>query len=171
MRSTIVLIIAFLLVGCMPELPKDKALTRFVYDYDHLFTPAEDRSLDSLLAAYEKRTTNEIIVVTASDTTSDTSFYKVVRHLYDSLGVGKVFKNNGLVLAFSVEAGLTFTLYESNMVKDTADWSDIQDSTLLPLLSEGRYYDAFHEGALRYMALADSIAARKARKRAARKSS
>lgn len=171
MRSTLLFAISCLLTGCMPELPKDKSLTRFVYDNDNLFTPAEERSLDSLLAAYEKRTTNEIIVVTASDTTTDTAFYKVVRHLYDSLGVGKFLKNNGLVLAFSEQAGRTFTLFESNMVKDTADWSTIQDSTMIPLLSEGRYFDAFHEGAMRYMALADSIASRKARKRAARKSS
>ncbi len=169
MRSITLFILASLLVGCMPELPKDKALTRFVYDNDSLFTPAEERSLDSLLAAYERRTMNEIIVVTASDTTTDTAFYKVVRHLYDSLGVGKFLKNNGLVLAFSEQAGRTFTLFESNMVKDTAEWSTIQDSTMIPLLSEGRYYDAFHEGALQYMAVADSIAARKARRRAARK--
>ena len=110
MRKTLFLL-GLSLAGCFPKLPKDAAITRFVYDDGDLFTPAEEATLDSLLRAYEQRTTNEFVVYTEADSTiADSTFQQMVEQLSDTLGVGKRYKNNGLVTAFNKGGGLLFTL-------------------------------------------------------------
>lgn len=156
--------------GCLPELHKDKALTRFVYDDANVFTPAQRTTLDSLLHAYEQRTTNEIVLYTSADTTTttDSIFRNAVQQLNDTLGVGKRFKNNGLVLAYTPKLHEVFTLSQQAMAKDTVQSMAIIDSVMLPLIGQERTYDAFLAGAHAYMDLADTLNARKLRMRAAR---
>jgi uncharacterized protein len=160
------LLALLLLVGCFPQPPKDKALTRFVFDRGDLFTEAQRSSLDSLLRDYERRTTNEIVLYTSTDTTSsDSSFRHAIARLNDSLGVGKLGKNNGLVIAFDRHLNELYTLSQENTAPDTAVAFAIQDSVMIPELSEKKYFDSFRAGALAFMDLADSTAARNARKR------
>ena len=158
-------------IGCLPELPKDKALTRFVYDEGNTLTPAQRTTLDSLLRAYEQRTTNEIVVFTSADTTSgiDTIFRNEVQRLNDTLGVGKLFKRNGLVLGFSDRLHEVYTLSQQAMAPDTAQTMALTDSVILPLISDRRIYDALLAGTHAFMDMADSLSAQKQRRRAARK--
>lgn len=169
MRSILFALSVLFLVGCFPKLPEDKAITRFVFDRDDLLTDAEEASLDSLLSAYEKRTTNEIVLFTSSDTSStDSAFLKSMHHLDDSLGIGKRFKENGMLIGFNKHLLELYTMSQKGIVPDTLLSIAISDSVIIPRLNEGKYFGSFLAGAHAFMDLADSTTARKKRIREAR---
>jgi uncharacterized protein len=169
MRTTLALITACLFAGCFPEMPKDQAIVRFVYDMEDLLSPEEEAELEGMLKAYEQRTTNEIVILTYGDTSADSSLIHMAEHLHDSLGVGKTFKRNGMVLAYSDANDLIFSLTEENIAATNDQASLIQDSVIIPLLSEERVHEALMAGAEAFMALADSTKAQKLREREERK--
>lgn len=74
--------------------------TDYVNDYIHLFTQPQINSLDSIIIDYEKKTTNQVAIITVdSQWIKKDSFDSFVLQLHNTWGVGRKDKNNGIVIA------------------------------------------------------------------------
>lgn len=73
----------------------------FVNDFENSLSKEEVTKLENLLIAYEKQTTNEIVVVTISETANGTNFSDYSLDLANNWAVGKIGKDNGLVIVIS----------------------------------------------------------------------
>lgn len=100
-----------LLVQCKQKTKNDAVVKKtypeavgYLNDFAHVLSPAEASSLDSTLREFEKRTTNEIAVVTIDSLPSDTT---TIEHytlgLARQWGVGKKESDNGLVFLFAIK--------------------------------------------------------------------
>jgi uncharacterized protein len=79
----------------IPLIPTD-----YVNDYIHLFTQPQINTLDSIIINYEKKTTNQMAIITVdSQWIKKDSFKSFVLQLHNTWGVGQKDKNNGIVIA------------------------------------------------------------------------
>ncbi len=73
----------------------------WIYDNEDILTIDQEIYLDSIISDFEKRTTNEILIVTSKDIGEyeNPIFYAV--DFGNKNGIGKKGKDNGLVIFFS----------------------------------------------------------------------
>src|SRR5690554_4169803 len=83
------------------ELPSPKG---WVNDFENIFTKEQAKTLDSLVADYEKRTTTEISVITIPASATDKArFDELTLMIANKWGVGKKEKDNGILIGISKE--------------------------------------------------------------------
>ncbi len=76
--------------------------TGWVSDFENIFTVEQEKTLDSLIAEYEKRTTTEISVITIPTSATDKDrFDELTQFIANTWGVGKMDKENGILIAIS----------------------------------------------------------------------
>ncbi|MEZ4805313.1 MAG: TPM domain-containing protein [Bacteroidia bacterium] len=74
----------------------------WVNDFEHLFTQKQLKSLDKLLSDNERKTSNEIAVITIpSNAVSKVNFDSTVLEIAKAWGIGKKVKNNGILIGIS----------------------------------------------------------------------
>jgi uncharacterized protein len=101
--SVIALLMLGFLTACgqpyWEKLPKPTAL---INDFEHIFTEQQEKSLDSLVRAYEKKTTTEISIVSIPESATEKErFNELVLFMLNTWGVGKKDKNNGILIGIS----------------------------------------------------------------------
>lgn len=136
-------------VAEMPLIP-DRA-TGWVTDFEKIFTGVQTAYLDSLAAAHEKTTSNEIAIVSISadsfhiKPTDD--FDKYGLSLFNKWGVGKKEKNNGVGILFSIKLRKivikTGTGLETKLTN--AEAAAIISTIILPHFSKGEYFTGIEE--------------------------
>jgi uncharacterized protein len=122
----------------------------WVYDYEEVLTDAQELLLDSLIKDFEKRTTNEIALITAHNIGESKSMMEHAIMLGDSLRVGKKDKNNGLVILFSRNLRKTFlaTGYGTEKILKDEICKKIIDSTIIPYYKQEDYFNGLKAGVL-----------------------
>jgi uncharacterized protein len=124
------------------------AQKRWVYDNESVLTQLQINKLDSLFDVHEKKTTNEIVLVTTKDFGTDTSirFYSV--NLYRNLGVGKKDKNNGVLIVYSGEKRQTriTTGYGTELVLTDGKAQKIIGESMIPHFKKGNTFEGLWEG-------------------------
>lgn len=81
------------------NLPKPISWTN---DYENLFSDVEQTKLDSIISKFEKETSIEISIVTIDTIkTSNEKFEDLTLHIAKSWKIGKVEKENGILIAIS----------------------------------------------------------------------
>jgi uncharacterized protein len=124
----------------------------WVSDFDSLFTPAEAKQLDSIIAQYEKETTNEIAIVTyefpPGQLEDAGGLEKFSLALFNRWGVGKKEKNNGIALLVlnsekkvRIEVGRGL---EEKLTNDEA--KRVIDELIIPEFKKGNYYSGVLNG-------------------------
>lgn len=98
--NTLILIFGFISLSFGQETSFPKPVG-FVNDFENLLSIEEVTKLENLLITYEKQTTNEIVVVTISETGNETDFNTYALDLANNWAVGKKGKDNGLVIVIS----------------------------------------------------------------------
>ena len=124
----------------------------WVSDFENVFTDTEIITLDSIINQYEKRTTNEIAVVTyLFDSTivksgDDLSIFSL--KLFKKWGVGKKKYDNGIGILFStnrrmirIETGKGLTEKLTNQ-----EAKFIIDSIIIPQFSKSEYFIGIKKG-------------------------
>ena len=117
----------------------------YVNDFEDLLSPEEQKSLETRLAAFERKTSNEITIVTFSGLSDYPTIFDYTYALARSWGVGKRDKNNGILIGLSdslrqirIQNGLgiedQFTDYETKVVID---------SLMIPAFKERKFFDGF----------------------------
>ena len=95
------LIIVFIVSSCSEPKKEKKKIETFVYDYEQVLSEKEEREISNLFRDHEKKTTNEIVLVTTSNYGEDKNilFYSV--NFGERNAIGKPNKNNGVVIVYS----------------------------------------------------------------------
>ena len=124
----------------------------WVSDFGNVFTATEYKTLDSIIAVHEKKTSNEIAIVTIPIDTNKIDrlidFEKMTLKLMNKWGVGKAGKNNGVGLLFDsknkfirIEVGYGLETKLSNN-----EAGAMIDVVILPHFKKGNYYNGILEG-------------------------
>ena len=121
----------------------------FINDYVQLFTANEVSSLDSLVRAYEKKTTVEIVIAIVDSTmvkAEDIDDFSLV--MLNTWGVGQKEKNNGILIVISpylrrmrIENGYGIEYFLSD-----AETKQIIDSFFIPRFKETKYFEGTRDG-------------------------
>ena len=121
-----------------------------VLDTEHDLTLIQISKLDSLFRSHEKKTTNEIALVTTQDYKPDTSILFFAVNFGRKYGVGKKNKNNGVVIVFSANNRQTIisTGYGTEKILKDEIAKKIIDSLMLPLFKQARIFDGLWEGSI-----------------------
>lgn len=129
---------------------KDKKPSSAIFDYEMVLTTEQHIRLDSLYASHEKKTTNEIALITTASYYPDTSilFYSV--NMGRKLGVGKKEKDNGLVIVFSNKMRETMisTGYGTEEVLTDEIAKTIIDSIMIPRFKKSEFFEGLWDGSI-----------------------
>ena len=120
-----------------------------INDYAKLFTENQIRVLDSLVRAYEKMTTVEIVVATVDSTmVTDQDFEDYSLVMLRIWGVGKKEKNNGILIVISpdfrkmrIQNG-----YGIEKVLSDAETKQIIDSFFIPKFKDAKFFEGTRDG-------------------------
>jgi uncharacterized membrane protein YgcG len=120
-------------------------------DFEFVFTTSQIKTLDSIIANYEKETTNEIAIITIdSSWTTKEKFDNLVLAVHNAWGVGKKDKNNGIVIGISV--GLKKIRINNGYgiepkLSDSAT-KEIIDNIITPHFRQSNYFEGVKQGLL-----------------------
>ena len=128
------------------NLPKP---TGWVNDFENIFTVEQEKTLDSLIAEYEKRTTREITVITIPiSATEKDRFDELTLLIANKWGGGKKEKDNGILIGISkghrtirIQNGLGIEkLITDNQTKQ------IIDKIIIPNFKADDFYKGVFDG-------------------------
>ena len=121
----------------------------FINDFLQLFSDDQIRTLDSLIAEFERQTTVEIGVATVdSMMVKNKDFEDYTLVMFRMWGVGKKYKNNGILIVIApdlrrirIQNG-----YGIENILSDAETKKIIDSSFIPKFKEGKYFEGTHDG-------------------------
>ncbi|HMI77208.1 MAG TPA: TPM domain-containing protein [Ferruginibacter sp.] len=122
--------------------------TIWVLDGEQVLTPEQIIKLDSLYKAHERKTTNEIALITTKDYGNDASLLSFAVNTGRKYGVGKKDINNGVLIVFSNTKHETMisTGYGTEKVLKDGIAKKIIDSLMIPAFKDGRIFDGLWQG-------------------------
>lgn len=133
-----------LMVACANRTGRKK---RFVWDHEQVLTSKEVTALDSLFADHERRTGNEIVLVTHPSFHGRSPRDFAVA-FGDSLGVGKRGLDNGVVIAYSQGRRAVFiaTGKGTERVLHDSTCQRFVNERMLPRFKEDKAFPGLWEG-------------------------
>ena len=132
----------------------------YVNDYTHLFTTEQNRTLDSIIRNYEKKTTIEIAIVTLdSSMVGQRNFQQYTLDLARNWGVGKKEKNNGVLISIAPYMRRIRIDNGPGIEKIISDneTKAIIDSIFVPNFKNGKFYEGTQQGLLAIMKKLDGL--------------
>ncbi|HYV90657.1 MAG TPA: TPM domain-containing protein [Chitinophagales bacterium] len=119
-----------------------------INDFENDFTSSEIFILDSVIAEFQKQTTNQIAIVTVSSIAPYDSVDQFTTDLGNYWGVGDKKKNNGLMIVFSKARREVWIGTGTGTEKILTDivCKQIIDAYMLPRFKEGNYFEGVHSG-------------------------
>jgi uncharacterized protein len=127
-------------------------------DFEHIFSDSQQRALDKIIGAYEKRTTIEFCVVTLDTNCTDKNkFDALALHLANTWGVGQKEKNNGVTVAISkgYRRIRICNGYGISDVLSDEETETIMNRDFIPYFKKGHYFEATMVGVKSLMATLD----------------
>ena len=118
-------------------------------DYEHIFSDTQILELDSIISEFEKKTTNEIVIVTIdSSWTTTEKFDSLILSIHNVWGVGKKGINNGIVIGIST--GLRRIRISNgygieSKLTDT-ETKKIIDDIIIPEFKKGNFFEGTKKG-------------------------
>jgi len=120
----------------------------FVNDFEGILTTGQEKKLEKIISKYERKTSNEIAIVTVDSIAPYPDLYHYSLDLANSWGIGKKDKNNGILLIFSKKLrniriqtgkGLTNALTDEEAKR-------IIDQIIIPEFKKGDYFSGTEKG-------------------------
>jgi uncharacterized protein len=128
----------------------------FVNDYENIYTDRDEAVLDSLIRAFEKKTTIQIVVITFDTTmTTRDSLDALTLYIGNAWGVGQKGKNNGVAIGIS-RGYRRITIrngYGIEMILTNEETKQIIDTAFIPDFRESRYFEGTSKGLLELMSI------------------
>lgn len=120
----------------------------FVFDNEQILTKEQEAALTKLFQEHEKKTTNEIVLVTTPNWNEHKNALFFSVNFGDKHGVGKKEKDNGVVIVFSNEQRETriSTGFGTEKVLKDLVARKIIDSLMIPNFRENNYFDGLFAG-------------------------
>lgn len=145
----LLVIIAFLACSFAGKKPA------FVMDINNVFTDSQVKALTSLYAAHERKTTNEIALITISDYAPEPTIAAYGVKKGKELGVGKKGKNNGVLITLCVPrhaVNISTGKGTEKVLKDEI-CGRIIDKIMTPEFKKGNYYLGIYKGSKEMIAI------------------
>ena len=149
MKLNIVLVFLFAAIAfsCGQNNEVNKKIS-WIYDYEEILTKSQERYLNSIISDYEKKSTNEIMIVTSKDIGEFETAIQYAADFGSTREVGKNGKDNGLVIFVSKNLSETAlsTGYGTDKTFKDEICKKIVDSCMIPLFREEKYFDGIKVG-------------------------
>lgn len=128
----------------------------YVNDYENIYTDREEAILDSLIRAFESKTTIQIAVITFDTTmTTRDSLDAMTLQIGNAWGVGQKDKNNGVTIGIS-RGYRRITIrngYGIEKILSNEETKLIIDTAFIPEFREGRFFDGTYIGLIQLMSI------------------
>ena len=128
----------------------------YVNDYENIYSEKEEAILDSLIRAFENKTTIQIAVITFDTTmTTRDSLEALTIHIGNVWGVGQKDKNNGVAIGIS-RGYRRITIrngYGIEKLLTNEETKQIIDTAFIPEFRESRYFEGTYNGLLELMSI------------------
>jgi len=120
----------------------------YVNDFSGLFDKEQRSQLEAILNDFEKKTTNEIVVVTIDSITPYDDIHLYTTELANTWGVGKKELNNGMTVLIcnSIRSISISTGYGTEKVISDRMCKIAIDSTMIPAFRDGNFYEGTKMG-------------------------
>lgn len=135
----------------------------WVNDYDSLFTKVQRDSLEMIISAFEKRTTNQISVFTFDSTyVNKEDFEKYILAVHNTWGVGTKEKKNGILIGIATDYRLVRSSNGYGIEKILSDSTTkvIIDNDILPHFKNSHFFEGTKSGINALIQKLDSVAKR-----------
>lgn len=144
------MIICFVLVFASCITNSSQKDTGWVFDREGDLTKEQIFRLDSLFKDHERRTTNEIVLVTTPDYGNDSTLLSYAVNFGRQHNVGKKNINNGVVIVFNGTRHETriSTGYGTEKILKDEIGKRIIDSLMIPQFKKGNYYEGLWQGSI-----------------------
>lgn len=96
-------LILTVLLACSASTEENQEQNKWVYDYENILSEEQELELVILVKGHEKRTTNEIAIVTTPNFDQDSTMFDYSYRWANKHSVGKMDKNNGVVISVSAQ--------------------------------------------------------------------
>jgi uncharacterized protein len=147
MLRSIILIVGLLsvFIFCSQRRAQPKI---WVYDREYVLDPVQVKQLSDLYSNHEKKTTNEIVLITTPSFEPDTSILWYSLNKFRSLGIGKKEINNGVLIVYSGANRQVriATGYGTEVVLTDKIAAKIIDSLMLPHFRRSEVFEGIWKG-------------------------
>lgn len=135
------------LLNCSSK-TETKIIETFVFDNENILTTEESKQLDAMFRAHEKRTTNEIVLVTTPDYGEFSNNIDFSVDFGNKHGIGKSDYDNGIVIVFSQAKKEIRISTGSGTEKVLTDETSkkIIDSLMMPEFKAGLFFEGLKKG-------------------------
>lgn len=133
-------------------------MDNFVYDYEKVFDKAQTKKLNDLYKDYEKKSSNDFVLVTTDNYGKEEGIAAYARQFCDINGIGEPGKENWIVVVFSKKNSEIWMTTGNGIVKPGKDVISrmIVDSIMLPQFKEEKYFDGLWSGSNRLINFLES---------------
>jgi uncharacterized protein len=120
----------------------------YVNDFENILTDKQEKELSEVIRRFEKRTSNQIAIITVDSITPYTNMKGYATNLANKWGVGQKDKNNGLLIVVSSKLRQTRIATGLGTEKVLTDQicQRIIDEQMIPFFKKGEYYKGLQEG-------------------------
>lgn len=142
------LIIFFSILSCNTPKKEPSVIETFVYDKEQILTEKQEQELVTLFKNHEKKTSNEIVLVTTSNYGDDKDILFFSVNFGERIGIGKPNKKNGIVIVFSKslrQVRISNGYAMEKVLKDEIS-KKIIDSIMIPMFKKDEYYNGLYKG-------------------------
>ncbi len=126
----------------------------YVNDYENIYSDREEAVLDSLIRAFDNKTTIQIVVITFDTTmTTRDSLDALTLYIGNAWGVGQKGKNNGVAIGIS-RGYRRITIRNGKGIEQiltNEETKQIIDTAFIPDFRESRYFEGTYNGLLELM--------------------
>ncbi|MGE4288909.1 MAG: YgcG family protein [Salinivirgaceae bacterium] len=149
MKNIILILGTILLLNSCVSSQTNKKVS-FVFDYENILQPIEKARFDSLFTEHEKKTTNEIVLVTTPDFGDEKDIIMFAQKFGEKVPVGKSNKDNGVIIVYSQNQRniRIATGYGTEEVLKDEIAKRIIDYTMIPKFKEGKTIEGLWLGSL-----------------------
>ena len=139
-------VVLYFSAGCFA----DHANKNFVIDHSGILDSLQKEKLNQLYTDHEKKTSNEIVLLTTDSYFPDSTFAAYALRNFNELGIGKKYKNNGVLIVFSAslrKTRITTGLGTEKVLTDSIA-REIIGSEMLPDFIQQRYFEGLWKGSV-----------------------
>ncbi|MBN2347898.1 MAG: TPM domain-containing protein [Bacteroidales bacterium] len=132
-NSILISLVILTLMGCSSD--KKGEMKKFVYDYEDVLNDEQEKRFNDLFQKHEKKTTNEIVLVTTDNYGDYETIGMYAQQFFDINELGKADRDNGIVIVFSEKNSEVWITSGKGIEKvfTTKISKSIIDSTMIPL--------------------------------------
>ena len=128
--------------------------TGWVSDFEHIFSESQISELDSIIAHFEKETSNEIAIVTIEESwATKENFDSLVYVISKNWGIGKQGKNNGILIGICTGLRVIRIQNGTGIAERLSDkeTKKIIDKFIIPEFKKGNYFEGVKSALLALM--------------------